>query len=566
MLSSLHIENIAVVKTADIDFSCGFNVMTGETGAGKSVIIDSINLLRGQRFGKEIIRSGEERALISALFVNVSEQVQKELIELGIYLDDSREILLQRSVSLDGKGNAKINGRTVNLSLLREVASLLITIHGQYDNQILLDENSGIVLLDKYATLDEKLSEYKKEYNNLISIKNQIRSLSKDEGERNRTIEMLNYQINEIEGAKLKVGEEEHLLERKVKIKNLERISKQLSFTYRALKGNEKGNASYIIERSISALAQIEDVLPDVKTAYQQLENALSMIEDASAQVYSLQEDEDENPTAVLDKIEERLDTIEKLKKKYGRNVEEIIGYKVKAKLQLEELQNSDDKITALESEKREILERVKKSADELHSVRTALANEMAEKIKEHLEFLDMPKVTFRIEIKKQVENGEYVYTDRGIDCVNFLVSTNVGEPEMPISKIASGGEMARIMLAIKSVMADKDSIDTLIFDEIDTGISGKTARKVGIRLLNASKTAQVICVTHSAQIASLSDMHLFIHKNEENGRIYTKIVELDEEGRISELARILGGINITEKQREVAKELIDEKNTYMEA
>ena len=205
MISSLHIENIAVVKTADIDFSSGFNVMTGETGAGKSVIIDSINLLRGQRFGKEIIRSGEERALISALFVNVSEQVRKELFELGIYLDDSKELMLQRSISSDGKSNAKINGRTVNLSLLREAASLLITIHGQYDNQILLDENSGIVLLDKYATLDEKLSEYKKEYNNLISIKNQIRSLNKDEGERNRTIEMLTYQINEIEGAKLKV-------------------------------------------------------------------------------------------------------------------------------------------------------------------------------------------------------------------------------------------------------------------------------------------------------------------------------------------------------------------------
>lgn len=566
MLSSLHIENIAVVKTADIDFSSGFNVMTGETGAGKSVIIDSINLLRGQRFGKEIIRSGEERALISALFVNVSEQVRKELFELGIYLDDSKELMLQRSISSDGKSNAKINGRTVNLSLLREAASLLITIHGQYDNQILLDENSGIVLLDKYATLDEKLSEYKKEYNNLISIKNQIRSLNKDEGERNRTIEMLTYQINEIEGAKLKVGEEEILLERKVKIKNLERISKQLSFAYRALKGNEKGNASYIIERSISALMQIEDVLPDVKAAYQQLESALSIIEDASEQVYSLQEDENENPTAVLDKIEERLDTIEKLRKKYGRSIEEIIGYKDKAKRQLEELQNSDDKITILESEKREILEKVKKSADELHSIRTTLANEMAKKIKDHLEFLDMPKVTFRIEIKKQVENGEYVYTDRGIDFVNFLVSTNVGEPELPISKIASGGEMARIMLAIKSVMADKDSIDTLIFDEIDTGISGKTARKVGIRLLNASKTAQVICVTHSAQIASLSDIHLFIHKNEENGRIYTKIAELDEEGRISELARILGGINITEKQREVAKELIDEKNTYLEA
>lgn len=566
MLSSLHIENIAVVKRADIDFINGFNVMTGETGAGKSVIIDSINLLKGQRFGKEIIRSGEERALISALFTDLSPTAIDSLQELGISLDDEKELLLQRSISLDGKNSAKINGRSVNVSLLREVGSLLVTIHGQQDNQMLANEDSGIILLDKFSELENVLSEYKESYSKLTAIRGQIRALNKDESERIRTIEMLNYQINEIEAAKLKVGEEESLEERKLKIKNLERISKQLSFAYRALKGNEKGNAAYIIERSISSLMQIEDVVPSVKSAYLALEEALSLVEDASEQVYSLQEDDAEDPSALLDKIESRLDIIEKLRKKYGRSISEIIDYKDKAKERLSLLENFDDRKSELQKEEKEILVIATSLADRLHEIRTQFAKKMSAGIKEHLEFLDMPKVGFSIIVEKQIENGEYSFSERGIDTVRFMVSTNVGEPELPIAKIASGGEMARIMLAIKCVTSDKDLIDTLVFDEVDSGVSGKTARKVGIKLLNASKTAQIICVTHSAQIASLADSHLFIHKKEEDGRIYTKIEELDEKGRIGELARILGGINVTEKQRAAAIELIEEKSAYLEA
>lgn len=566
MLSSLHIENIAVVKRADIDFINGFNVMTGETGAGKSVIIDSINLLKGQRIGKEIIRTGEERALIGALFTDLTQPVIDSLQELGISLDGEKEVMLQRSISLDGKNSAKINGRSVNVSLLREVASLLVTIHGQQDNQILSNENSAIILLDKYAELDDMLAEYREIYNKLTSVKNQIRALNKDEGERIRTIEMLSYQINEIEAAKLKVGEEESLEERKLKIKNLERISKQLSFAYRALKGNEKGNAAYIIERSISSLMQIEDVVPSVKSAYTALEEALSLVEDASEQVYSLQEDDSEDPTALLDKIESRLDLIEKLRKKYGRSIAEIIEYKNKAKERLLLLENSDDRKIELEKEKNELSLLASRLADALHEKRVEYSNQMSKGIKEHLEFLDMPKVSFNIRVERQLEDGEYSFSERGIDSVTFMVATNVGEPEMPIAKIASGGEMARIMLAIKCVTSDKDLISTLIFDEVDSGVSGKTARKVGIKLLNAAKTAQIICVTHSAQIASLSDCHLLIHKDEEDGRIYTKIEELDEEGRIGELARILGGINVTEKQRAAARELIEEKSAYLEA
>ena len=319
MLSSLHIENIAVVKNADIDFINGFNVMTGETGAGKSVIIGSINLLRGQRFGKEIIRTGEERAMVSALFTDLSEELLEFFSDLGIYIDEGREVLLQRTVSADGKSSAKINGRTVNASLLRDVSSCLITIHGQHDNQLLMDPNIGINMIDKYALLGDILAEYKALYLKLCDVRSRIRSISKDESERIRMIEMLNYQVNEIEGAKLKDGEEEQLEDKKIKIKNLERISKQLTFAYRALKGNEKGNVVYIIERTISALSQIEDVLPEVKKANELLEGVIPVIEDASEIVYSLQEDDIDDPTAMLDKIESRLDTIEKLRKKYGR-------------------------------------------------------------------------------------------------------------------------------------------------------------------------------------------------------------------------------------------------------
>ena len=566
MLSSLHIENIAVVKNADIDFINGFNVMTGETGAGKSVIIGSINLLRGQRFGKEIIRTGEERAMVSALFTDLSEELLALFSELGIYIDESREILLQRAVSADGKSSAKINGRTVNAALLRDVSSFLITIHGQHDNQLLMDPNVGIHMIDKYALLGDILTEYKALYSKLCDVRAKIRSISKDESERIRMIEMLSYQVSEIEAAKLKDGEEEMLEDKKIKIKNLERISKQLSFAYRALKGNEKGNVSYIIERTVSALSQIEDVLPEVRKANELLESVIPVVEDASEIVYSLQEDDIDDPTATLDKIESRLDTIEKLRKKYGRSISEIIEYKNKAKEELDTLQNSDNEILKLEAEERKILKEITLIANNLHEKRALFAKELALKIQENLEFLDMPKVKFKISVEKQLENHNYLFSPFGIDKIEFLVSANVGEPEMPISKIASGGEMARIMLAIKSVMADKDSIDTLIFDEVDAGVSGKTARKIGIRLLNASRSAQVICVTHSAQIASLSDKHLLISKTEENDRIYTKIGELDKEGSISELARILGGIDITEKQREVAKELIEEKAIYLGA
>ena len=566
MLSSLHIENVAVVKIADIDFINGFNVMTGETGAGKSVIIGSINLLRGLRFGKEIIRTGEERAMVSALFTDISEELFEIFSELGIDIDESREILLQRTVSSDGKSTAKINGRTVNLSLLREASSYLITIHGQQDNQLLSDGQVCIDMIDKYALLGDILSEYKALYSKLCEIRAKKRSICKDESERIRMIEMLNYQVNEIEGAKLRDGEDQSLEEKKIKIKNLERISKQLGFAYRALKGNEKGNVSYIIERTISALSQIEDVLPEVKKANELLLEVVPVIDDAAEIVYALKEDDIDDPTAMLDKIESRLDTIEKLKKKYGRSISEIIKYKDKAKEELDVLQNSENEISKLESEEKKILKEITLIAEDLHGKRAVFAKELALKIQENLEFLDMPKVSFKISVEKQTENNNYVFSPSGIDKVDFLVSTNVGEPEMPISKIASGGEMARIMLAIKSVMADKDSIDTLIFDEVDAGVSGKTARKIGIRLLNASTSAQVICVTHSAQIASLSDKHLLISKKEENERIYTKIDELDREGSVSELARILGGIDITEKQREVAKELIEEKTVYLGA
>lgn len=566
MLSSLHIENIAIIKKVDVDFSVGFNVLTGETGAGKSILIDSINLLRGARFDRSIIRSGEEKATVSALFCNLSTAVQARLVELGFETDENNELLIQRTISSDGKSAAKINGRSISNTLLKEIALNLFTIHGQNDNLVLSDEMSSIKLLDKYAGIEESVLEYQELYRKYCDVKKQLEELSADESERIREIEMLRYQISDIESAELVVGEEEALSDKKVKVKNFERISKQLNFAYRALHGSEKANACYIVERTIAALESISDVVPETEKICNSLNEVYSALEDASELIYDLRGEDFENPDKVIDEIESRLDVIYKLKRKYGSDVESILNFLEKAKNRLDELENADSSIAQFTKQEKELFIQLKAFADELHAERRAASFELAGKISKNLEFLDMPKVKFSVVAELNKKDGVYKFDKYGADNVSFLASTNVGEPELPISKIASGGELARIMLSVKNATAEKDLIETLIFDEIDTGVSGKTARKIGINLLLAGQTAQVICITHSAQIASLADRHLFISKSEVDNRICTRVTALDENSQIAELARILGGIEITDLQRATARELVAEKTHYLEA
>ena len=565
MISSLHIENIAVIKNADVDFSSGFNVLTGETGAGKSILIDSINLLRGVRADKSIIRTGESSACVGALFSVCSDDVRAELSRFDVYPDENDEIYIQRTITVDGKNSIKLNGKSINIALLKQITASLFTIHGQNDNLMLTSDSANLSLLDKYADTDIELTEYKQIYSEHCKIKKELSDLARDEGERIRLVEMLEYQIADIESAKLKDGEEDKLLEKKNKVKNLERISKQLNFAYRALKGSEKGNACYIVERSITALESISDVVPEATSVAEKLEDVFSVLLDAAERIYDLKDDDVDDPDKMLDEIESRLEVIHKLKRKYGADIAAILSYCEDAKIKLEDLNSSDERIAALEKKQKEVYIVLKEKAELLHNKRLSASCELSKRICENLVFLDMPKVEFKIKVDVNKTEKEIVFDKDGMDSVEFLVSTNVGEPALPIAKIASGGELARIMLSIKNVIAEKDFVQTLIFDEIDTGVSGKTARKIGINLLRAGKTAQVICITHSAQIASLADSHLLIQKNELDGRIYTRVEQLDDDGRISELARILGGINITELQMATARELLSEKTRYLE-
>lgn len=560
MLASLHIENVAVIKCVDIDFRQGFTVLTGETGAGKSIIIDSINFLLGNRTPRDIIRAGESRALVSALFTDIPEGAAKALSELGIYPDEYGSIMLQRVMTDDGRTQSKLNGRTITVSLQKDLARFLINIHGQHDNQQLLQKGSHTMLLDSYAKCPELLSEYEKVYVQMTEIRSKIEKLSRDDAESARLTEILKFQIADIEAAKLRVGEEEKLESDKAKIKNAENITRQAGFTYKALRGSEKGSISYLLERCSSALSGISDVIPDAGEISEKLINYKYEIDDIAETVLSFLGDTDSDPTERLNRIEERLDIIYRLKRKYGKDINEILSFKSDAVQRLEKLENSEQIIADLERELSNIRKEAAHRASLLTAARKEAADRMTDEISEVLRFLDMPKVTFEVSIKPFANtDGSDKFTKTGADDIEFRISANPGEPPDSLSKIASGGELSRIMLAIKSVLAEGDGVGTIIFDEIDTGVSGRTAQKIGIKLKNIASETQVICVTHSAQIASLAHNHYVIEKSEHNGRSETAVRPLNREGRIDEVARILGGINITEAQRTAAAEMIEE-------
>ena len=564
MLDTLHIENIAVVREADITLGRGFTVLTGETGAGKSIIIDAINLLLGARPQRDLIRSGETTAVASAVFTDIPETLAAQMTDAGLRLDEDGGLFLQRAVQADGKASTRIGGRPVSVSTQKEFIGALIAIHGQHDNQQFLRPEMHIRYLDDFAGIEALLDDYTVLYHEYNEIRAKIRSLQKNEQEKARMAELLKYQIADIDAGKLKPKEEELLLAKRTKIRNAEKIAKQVKTILHALYRSEKGySAMEQLDRAITALDGMSEIMPEAAAFSEKLSEFRYEIEDIAGTVQAYAEDDEGDPTVLLDKIEGRLETISKLKKKYGATVEEVLAYRAKAFSDLDDITLSDEKIAALKEQLSQKEKELTLSAEQLTAARKAAGKTLSVRIMEELRFLDMEKVRFEVGITPlSGENGDGEVTrfgTRGCDNVEFLISTNPGEPMKPLDKIASGGELSRIMLAAKCVMAASEQISTMIFDEVDTGVSGKTSQKIGIKLKELGKTGcQVICVTHSAQIAALADAHLYISKHEVDGRVETSVKPLDEDGRIGELSRIIGGIEITDAIRATARELLE--------
>ena len=469
MLLSLHIENIAVIKSVDFDFTPGFMVLTGETGAGKSVIIDSINLLLGAKAEREFIRHGEPYAMVSGLFGDMSEYTLEKLGELGIKADDDGTILIQRTIGADGKNKIMLNGRSISLAVLKSAMPNLVSVHGQSDTANLVNSRNHLELIDVYAGCGSLLDEYRAAYTILEDARREKNELIKKAHEGERIKEILAYQIKDIDSAALHSGEEEELVDKKVKIKNSEKITKNSEFVFKALKGSERGSVSYLLDRSVTALSQLVDVVPDYAGYAERLRDMLYQVNDISEEVYAVLSEIDEDPTATLNEIESRLDKISRLKRKYGLTIDDILAFRDKAFAEYEALENSDEMIKKLTAKEKDAYINALALADKLHEIRVKAAKILEEQVKETLEFLDMPKVVFFASIKESFEGGEKLLNKDGSDSVEFYISANRGAEPQPLSKIASGGEMSRIMLALKSVIADKDGIPTVIYDEIDT-------------------------------------------------------------------------------------------------
>ncbi|MBO4264631.1 MAG: DNA repair protein RecN [Clostridia bacterium] len=553
MLSSLHIENLAVIKNLDIDFKHGFNVLTGETGAGKSILLDSINMILGSKTEKELVRTGEETAFVSAVFENISNTALSKLSAIGVSPDEDGLLLIERTLSCDGRSAIRVNSRTITKSLLSDIGNALITIHGQNDNRALLNHANHLKFLDLFADTSNELSEYRKVYDDMNATYEKIKELIRDESEKARYTEILKFQISDIENAKIKVGEEEKLTEQKKKIQSFEQINKHIKFINKALYRNEKFPSAFeLMQKSSEHFDGLCDVMPQAAEFSEKLKNFSYELESMCESAKALLGDMDGDIGGMLDKIESRLDLIGKIKRKYGSDESEVLKYLADKKEELQKLELSDELIKQYTSDYNKLKNDAEKMADVLYQKRKAASDELSRQIESNLSFLDMSNVKFFVDFKKCELSSD------GAEKVEFYVQTNKGEAPRPLEKTASGGELSRIMLAVKNVFKDKDGTDTMIFDEIDSGVSGRNAEKIGIMLHDAAKGSQIICVTHSAQIASKADCHFKITKSSQNSRTETKVELLDYDGRIDEISRIMGGINITENIRKSAKESLD--------
>lgn len=549
MLSNLQIENIAVIKSASIDFENGFNVMTGETGAGKSIVIDSLNAILGERTSRELIRSGADSASVCAEFQNVGDNVKNELEKLGIEKDDT--LIVSRKLTPDGKNVCRINGMPATVSMLKALGVQLVNIHGQLDNQSLLSPETHCSFIDKLAGSGRELNEFKELYSLYIKNENELKSLNTDVNEKNRRLDILNYQIEEIQKADIRPGEKDELTEKLGFLRNAEKILDLLHMAYAALNGDgEMPGAADIAADAASKLLSAADYSSDfAETANGVNDAAMNLsayTEELRDKIYSL--DYDPNET---ERAEERLDVIYRLSQKYGDSEEDILAYLENAEKERDALSFSDERAEQLRAETEKAYNEALAAAKKLSEIRIEAGKKFSADVERELAFLDMPSVKFIVNdsVGELYENG--------IDNIEFLLSANAGEEPKPLSKIASGGELSRIMLAIKCVLSELDDIDTLIFDEIDSGVSGRAALKIAAKMKELSKTHQVICVTHLAQIAAFADEHKLISKEEKDGRTYTCIASLDYNGRKYELARIMGGLTVTQSILNSAEELL---------
>ena len=562
MLDSLHIENIAVVKDVNIEFGNGFNVLTGETGAGKSIIIDSINLLLGVKAYKDIIRHGCDKAAVSAIFSNVNEDVYAVCDDYDISYDREDVFLISRTINTDGKSYVKINSKNATLTQLKAIAPLLINIHGQNENHNFTDKMNHLNLLDEYIGLHDEILEYKNLYSRLNSLKNEISKITELNKQKDMMYDILKFQIKEISSARIvDLDEEKKLTDKRIILKSNEKIIKYASNVYKVLCKNESGiSAIYLIDKAIESLNKLSDIFKDAAELSERLRILNYEIYDVAEKVQEYTEfDGDEPPEIQISKIDERLALIQKLKRKYGPTEADILKFREEAEAKLDTLEKSEIKLEELKSEYKKIYSIALAKADDLHNKRVSGAKRLEEAIMGSLIFLDMPKVRFEISVKKSDNSEKTTLNSNGFDIVEFLIATNAGEELAPMEKIASGGELSRIMLALKSEINDKKGSGTVIFDEIDTGVSGSTSQKIGIKLYEISDSTQTICVTHSPQIASLAQNHYFIKKAEIENRAETEVFLLNEEDRVKEIARIIGGINLTDKQYDAARALIQQ-------
>ncbi len=550
MLTNLYIENIAVIEKSNINFSNGLNVLTGETGAGKSIVIDAISAILGHRTSKEIIRTGAEKAFVSATFEELNIETINKLTELGYEIEDDM-LIISREISVNGKNNCRINSRPTTVSVLKEIGLNLINIHGQHESYQLFSPETHIDYIDSSGNYFDLINEYYTSYKELKFIEKQLNSLNVDENKRLQEIDLLSYQVNEIENADLQIGEDEELNNERNILQNSEKLTEILTEAkiYAEGDGNYDGALSSL-DNICTAVSNSSSINPNLSALSEKLMDIYYNLQDCVSEINDNLENIDSD-TYRLNDIEERLDLIHKLKRKYGSDIEEILEYLNTSKNRLTELTELDINKENLEKQYNTVLSQTIKLAKVLTDERKKTAEIFVNKVQEQLAFLNMPNVKFTVshEIQHLSKNGQ--------DKLELLVSANLGEEPKPVAKIASGGELSRIMLAIKTVMAENDIIDTLIFDEVDAGISGSAAQKVGLKLKEVSNSRQVLCVTHQAQIAALANEHLLIKKETKDNKTFTNITTLDFEGRKHELARIIDGVNITDTALAHAEQLL---------
>ena len=548
MLELLHIENIAIIEAADIEFAPGFNALTGETGAGKSIVIDSLSAVLGQRTSRELIRTGAEKAFVSAAFSGMAPELTEEL---GIQPEADGTLLLQREIQTDGKNVCRANGRPVTVGQLRALGARLLNIHGQHDGQQLLDEEQHIVYLDSFGRVESLAITYAEKYKRFTDIRRQIGALQMDEAEKARRVDTLQYQIEELRRAKLKPGEEEELTARRGMLRNAEKFLGAVAGADYALNGDDSGGGA------LSALRQAQDALSGGRhlddafgQLYERLGEAYSEVYDIAATVEDKRGELDVSP-GELDRVESRMDLLYRLKKKYGATVEDMLDYQARCEAELAQIEDAGDTLARLEQALSKAEKEARQAAQALSDARKAAADRLTAQILAELQQLDMGKIRFAVDFAEKPLDSD------GMDAVRFLMSANVGEELRPIHKIASGGELARIMLAMKNVLSEQDHVGTMVFDEVDTGVSGRAAQKVAEKMARISRRKQVLCVTHLPQLAAMADTHFSVEKGERGGRTYTEVRRLDREQRRRELARLTGGSHVSQTMLDGAEELL---------